>query len=222
MGEVSQTNPSDNKQHVDQGQQRPDPRDRPDGAVGVDKVHGGGTDASDNDTIARGMGFRDVTQISGHNPNNPDSPNNPVSTAQRDLLAQDPRTVVMANQGPVTTYPTPTRGELDQLRREGGLDPQSEEGKKRLREIREETEKRQEEANKDREQKEREDADKRKQESEKDKGQRKDQRPGGDDGDKRPGADQSSGQQPSQQQPNQPAPPPPAANQAAQGNRPTA
>jgi hypothetical protein len=141
MANFTQTNPSDNPQPGDKGFKgtTQDPRDRPFGAVGVDKAHGGGSDASEQATDARRGFGGDPSMVSGHNVNNPDSPTNPSSTAQRDLAFQDPRNVLLANQGPVTTVPTPTRNELDQLRAEG-MDAQSKEGRDRLLAMREENE----------------------------------------------------------------------------------
>lgn len=67
----------------------PHPRDPRFGQTGVDKPHGGGSLDSEMEDAARQP--RRDGDLPKPNPNNPDSPANPVSTAQRDLDRQRPQ-----------------------------------------------------------------------------------------------------------------------------------
>lgn len=141
MAPFKQTNPDDNPQPGDPGWQGQDPHDRPRGITGVDKPHGGGSDALEQMADSR-RGVRDASQVSGPNPNNPDSPTNPSSTAEKDLAFQNPERRVLANPSvAVTTYPTPTQNELKRFAEEHpDVKADSREGKDILRKMREDDE----------------------------------------------------------------------------------
>jgi hypothetical protein len=78
---------------------------------GVDKERGGSSDDANGSVMGSAP---DVHKHPLPNPNNPDSPNNPASTATRDMLAR--QTSAPLPQGARTTHETPMDGKSEAQR----------------------------------------------------------------------------------------------------------
>jgi hypothetical protein len=121
----TQTNPTDNPQPGDKDR-NPDgsriappvagPGDRPIGALGVDRPHGGGSTGTEQMALARAPADAQPVGTQpgpGHNPNNPQDTNNPFSTSTGPANRDNPLAGYATGSSPaeMTTDPLPTRNE---------------------------------------------------------------------------------------------------------------